>query len=254
MKNSTLDLLGLPDPVGLGESENLDLPGLKKPAGLPDPVGLYKSSLDKICRIMKIQQTQTYRVWKTQQVVLLIACVFLFSCQQTYTPKPNAYFRIDFPEKGYRLYDSICPFTFEYPTYGTLVHDTRTSESCWFTINFPKYRGSIYLSYLNIDNRFDLFIEENWKIIFSGIAQKADAVFENPHADPENKVFGTLYDIRGNAASAVQFFVTDSTKNLLRGSLYFAVRPNQDSLAPAVAFFREDIIHLMETIRWKDVK
>ena len=179
-----------------------------------------------------------------------------YSCQRNYTPKPRAYYRIDFPEKEYRLYDSICPFTFEYPVYGTLVHDTRpTSEPCWMNINFPKYNGTINLTYieLNSHDMFDVIIEDDWKMIFSVIAQKADAVEQHQYYDPEMKVYGIISDIKGNAASAVQFYVTDSTKNYLRGSLYFAVRPNQDSLAPAVAFFREDMIRLIETVRWKNV-
>ena len=184
--------------------------------------------------------------------------IFCFSCQQSYTPKPHAYYRIDFPDREYRMYDSICPFTFEYPVYGTLVHDTRpTFGACWILINFPKYKGTINLTYHEIisGNDFDKLIEENWKMIFSIIAQKADAVEEKHiHINPEMKVYGKIFDIRGNAASAVQFYVTDSTKNFLRGSLNFAVRPNQDSLAPAVAFFREDIVRLMKTIRWKDEK
>jgi gliding motility-associated lipoprotein GldD len=220
--------------------------------GLPDPVGLFRFFLNK-----------TYRVWKTQQVwkplqlilILLLACMLLFSCQQNYVPKPHAYFRIDFPEKEYQMYDNICPFTFEYPVYGKLIPDTRpTSEPCWFNIDFPKYRGTIYLSYWKIDSNFDRFIEDDWRMIYGGIAQMADAVDPVGYENSENKVFGTLYDIKGNAASAVQFFVTDSVKNFLRGSLYFATRPNHDSLAPAISFFREDIDHLMKTIRWKEVK
>ena len=190
-------------------------------------------------------------------VYCLLLFVCCFSCRRTYTPKPNAYFRIDFPEKEYQIYDSICPFTFEYPVYGILAPDARpASGRCWLYINFPKYKGTINLTYheINSDNNLDELIEDNWKMIFSIIAQKADAVDPQQYSDFEHNVFGTLYDIKGNAASAVQFFVTDSVKNYLRGSLYFYARPNYDSLAPAVAFFRKDIIHLMETIRWEDVK
>jgi gliding motility-associated lipoprotein GldD len=176
----------------------------------------------------------------------------LSSCQRNYTPKPHAYYRIDFPEKEYRLYDSICPFTFEYPVYGTVAPDTRpTSGPCWINIEFPKYGGTIYLTYLEIDSNFDQFVEDNWKMIFNKIAQKADAVDQRAYENPDLKVYGTIYDIRGNAASSVQFYVTDSVKNYLRGSLYFSTKPNQDSLAPVITFFREDIIHLMESIEWK---
>ncbi len=184
--------------------------------------------------------------------LFVFVCMFLFSCQRNYTPKPHAYFRIDFPEKEYQRYDNICPFTFEYPVYGRLVPDTRpTSEPCWFNIEFPKYKGTIYLTYLKIDDNFDQLIENEWKMVYSKIAQRADAVEPHEYANPDLKVYGTIYDIKGNAASSALFFVTDSVKNFLRGSLYFAAKPNQDSLAPAVTFFREDIIHLMESIEWK---
>ena len=66
------------------------------------------------------------------------------------------------------------------------------------------------------------------------------------------KVFGILYDLKGNTASAVQFYVTDSLNHYLRGSLYFAAEPDADSLKPVIDFFREDIIHLIETLKWKN--
>ena len=50
---------------------------------------------------------------------------------------------------------------------------------------------------------------------------------------------GILYDLKGNTASAVQFYVTDSTRHYLRGSLYFASEPDADSLEPVIDFFRE---------------
>ncbi len=183
------------------------------------------------------------------------AMILLFSCQQTYTPKPHAYFRIDFPEKEYRSYESACPFMFDYPVYGTVAPDNRpTSEPCWFNIQFPGYKGTIYLTYRKITGNFDEFTEDNWKIIYNKIAQKADAVDPHDYADFGRKVYGTIYDIKGNAASPIQFFVTDSIENFLRGSLYFAVKPNQDSLAPVISFFREDIVCLMESVRWKEEK
>jgi len=64
-------------------------------------------------------------------------------------------------------------------------------------------------------------------------------------------VHGILYDVGGNAASAVQFYVTDSSRHFLRGSLYFYASPNADSIAPAVEYFRKDVEHLIETLKWK---
>jgi len=193
---------------------------------------------------------------KFQAWAFCLMMMALFSCQRNYTPKPNSYYRIDFPDKEYRLYDSICPFTFEYPVYGKVVPDTHpNSEPCNMNIIFPKYKGTIYLTYIEIDSdrTFDQLIETEWDIVYKKIAQKADAVEPRLICDnPDENVFGVMYDIGGNAASQVLFFVTDSVKNWLRGSLYFYARPNHDSLAPVVSFFREDIVFLMESVRWKE--
>jgi len=175
------------------------------------------------------------------------------SCQQNYTPKPNAYYRIDFPEKEYRMYDSICPFTFAYPVYGTIAPELRRiPEPCCFNIVFPRYKGTIYLTYKEIDNDFDVFFEDNWHFLFK-IAQRADAIDEYQIDIPETDVYGMIYYLSGNAASQVQFYVTDSIKNFLRGSLYFYTsKPNHDSLAPVVSFFRDDIVFMIESLRWKE--
>ena len=191
---------------------------------------------------------------KNSSLLIMLVCI-LFSCKQSYSPKPHGYFRIDFPVKEYQLCDSIYQFSFEYPTYGKLEPVARPAyNSSLFNLQFPEYKGTIHLTYIEINNNIDQLIETEWKMVYSKIAQRADAVNPREYANPELNVYGTIYDISGNAASSVLFFATDSVKNFLRGSLYFSAKPNQDSLAPVVTFFREDIIHLMESIRWKDDK
>lgn len=65
------------------------------------------------------------------------------------------------------------------------------------------------------------------------------------------KVYGLLFDISGNTASSLQFYVTDSTKHFLRGSLYFNSIPNIDSLQIVVDFLKKDILHIINTTAWK---
>ena len=67
-----------------------------------------------------------------------------------------------------------------------------------------------------------------------------------------HKTFGTLYDIHGQTASAVQFHITDSNQLFLRGSLYFHASPNQDSLSTISQSIREDILKIIETLKWED--
>jgi gliding motility-associated lipoprotein GldD len=61
-----------------------------------------------------------------------------------------------------------------------------------------------------------------------------------------------LFDIKGDAASPLQFLATDSARHFLRGSLYFYARPNRDSLAPVIDYIKTDVVHLIETLEWRD--
>jgi gliding motility-associated lipoprotein GldD len=65
-----------------------------------------------------------------------------------------------------------------------------------------------------------------------------------------DNVGGILYEIGGDAASPIQFFVTDSTNHFLRGALYFNSAPNADSLAPAIKYAKEDIMKMITTLKW----
>ena len=66
-----------------------------------------------------------------------------------------------------------------------------------------------------------------------------------------NNVSGLLFKLGGNAATQRQFFMTDTTKNFIRGALYFYASPNADSVKPVVDFIQQDIDHLIKTFRWK---
>lgn len=66
-----------------------------------------------------------------------------------------------------------------------------------------------------------------------------------------NGIGGVFFNVGGNAATAKQFFVTDTTRNFLRGALYFDSAPNEDSLGIVNLFLQKDMAHLINTFRWK---
>ncbi len=173
------------------------------------------------------------------------------SCNQEYTPKPKAYFRIDFPEKKYQKFDSLCPFQFEYPTYAQMLVP-KTGDYCWKDIYFKKFNAKIYVSYKKITllDSLNKFIEDSHTLAYKH-SIKADAISEQIFINPQKKAYGVLYAIKGNAATPLQFHITDSSKHFLRGSLYFNNVPNKDSLAPVIEFLKKDVIQLMETLQWK---
>jgi len=184
--------------------------------------------------------------------VIALMLLALMCCKPHYTPKPAGYLRIDFPEKAYQIYNTSCPYTFEYPLYGKITADSsKISELCWINIEFPGFGGKIHISYKQVNNNVNTFIEDSRTLAYKHTV-KADAISETLYTNDEKRVFGLLYQIKGDAASSVQFYLTDSTKHFLRGSLYFNVQPNADSLAPVIDFFKEDVMHLIETLEWKD--
>ena len=84
---------------------------------------------------------------------------------------------------------------------------------------------------------------------------KADAIPDAIYYENyEKKVFGKVYRIEGNVASNVQFSLTDSTNHMISAALYFYVKPNYDSILPAIRYLEKDIDHLIESLEWKDLK
>jgi len=118
------------------------------------------------------------------------------------------------------------------------------------SISFPDYKAKIHLSYKDISGNLNQLTEDARTLAYKH-TYKADAIDEQVFINPEQKVYGILYDIKGNSASSIQFYVTDSSKHYLRGALYFRCQPNKDSLAPAIEYFTADVVHLIETLRWK---
>lgn len=167
-------------------------------------------------------------------------------------PKPRAYYRLNFPEKKYVKYDSSCPFSFEIPTYSYIKKDEYPgAEPCWLNLEFPTFRGTLHLSYKEANGNLDTLLQNTYDLAYKHQI-KASGIREQLIQRDSAKVYGLVYDIGGNAASSVQFFLIDSSKNFIRGALYFQAVPNTDSIKPVVDFIRKDIYHLINTFTWKN--
>lgn len=182
----------------------------------------------------------------------LILIIALASCNEEYTPKPRGYVRIDVPEFSYRTVESDCPFSFESASYANYVLDERGgAEPCWFNIEYPQYKAKLHFSYKPVNGNLVEFMEESRNLTNKHMS-KASNITETLVLRNADRVFGMLYLIEGSeAASPLQLYLTDSTDHFLRGALYFNVSPNNDSLAPVINLIQEDVLHLIETLSWK---
>jgi gliding motility-associated lipoprotein GldD len=184
---------------------------------------------------------------------LAVAIILVVSCGDNYFPKPRGYFRIDFPQKKYRTFDTIFPYSFEYPVYTKIVPDNSTlAEPYWINIIYPSFHAQLHISYKVIKGDLKNYLEDSRTLVNKHIP-KASSISQREYADPVNKVYGLVYNIKGSeAASVYQFYLTDSTRNFLRGALYFDLVPNNDSLSPVIDFLKADIEHMISTFRWKN--
>lgn len=192
----------------------------------------------------------------TLRGIIVIICVLLLglfsSCGRDYAPKPRGYFRIKFPDKKYQAFKGACPFRFDYPRYAIIEPDTNVSaRPCWFDVVFPSYNARIHLSYYPISSQkvFNQLVEDARTFAFKHTV-RATAIDESTISFPDERVYGILYSIEGNSASSVQFFVTDSTRNYLRGALYFHEKPRLDSIRPVLDFLKQDINVMIKSMKW----
>ncbi len=177
----------------------------------------------------------------------------LISCdsEDVATPKPRAYFRIAFPEKKYISYDSVCPFTFDMPSYSQIENDDNPiAEPCWINLVFAPFQAKLHISYREIKNDLPQLLANTYELAAKHQV-KASGIETQPISKEKSKVYGLIYNIEGNAACPLQFFVTDSTTHYLRGALYFNASPNADSIAPVLNFLRKDVLQFIESFQWK---
>lgn len=207
-------------------------------------------------------------------MLLFISCSLFFACNSTYTSKKKGYYKVDFPERKYvTFHQEGYPYTFEYPVYAQVIKDSTYFDASaenpyWINLDFPQFGGRIFLSYKIIGgksvfkirqangsykdssgiNAFDNMVNDAFNLTNKN--QAVTSVIKDSLMRTPNGLTGIFFKVGGNAATAKQFFLSDTTKNFIRGALYFDVTPNADSLRPVQDFLQTDIEHMINTFKW----
>ena len=184
-------------------------------------------------------------------IILVLLLIGLSACRHEQTPRPRGYYRIAFPEKAYKQLNESLPYDFRIPVYAIVTPDLMNPEQKeWITIEIPDNHAQIHISYKKIDHNLSRLIEESRNLVYKH-SKKASSIEEQVFVYPSKKTYGMIYTIRGNAASPMQFYLTDSVSHFLRGALYIKEIPNYDSLRPVIKFLSEDVIEILSTTEWK---
>lgn len=193
------------------------------------------------------------RILPVLGLVLFLVLISLASCGDTEMPKPRSWFRIDIPAHEYVVFDTNYPYSFEYADYSMISKVEREGHPYWINIYYPKFKARVYISYNHVENDINRFLSDAHTMAFKHIS-KANDIRQALIIEPENRVYGLVYYIKGNdVASPLNFYVTDSVEHFLRASLYFDMKPSNDSLEPVIEGIEEDLKHLVKTLEWKSI-
>lgn len=178
--------------------------------------------------------------------LLIVVGISFLGCKDDAVPKPSSYLRLDYPEAEYVTFENQCPYAFEMNSAAVITE----KQPCSFTVHYPNMKATVFLSYKPVQSNIDSLLRDAQKLTYKHVI-KADNIIEQPYLNPQKKVYGMFYQVGGNAATNTQFYVTDSTRHFVTGSVYFYAKPNFDSIMPAADYIKNDMRRLMETIYWK---
>ncbi|WP_299672554.1 gliding motility lipoprotein GldD [uncultured Tenacibaculum sp.] len=175
--------------------------------------------------------------------------LILMSCGGETLPKPKAYLSLNYAKPNYQKINVERPYTFEVSN----VAKIKSLPKNWLKIQYPELKASVDITYRPVkDNLKELLLEAE-KLVFEHTVKADNISNTEDYINKEKKVYGKMYFIYGNAASQVQFHVTDSVQHFLKASLFFYSKPNFDSVLPAVDYVKKDMVKMMETLEWNNI-
>ena len=191
-------------------------------------------------------------------LIWLAFALAITACDRTVqAPKPRAYPRVIYPERGFQLFDKdYCQFSFQYPAYAQVERDSSPDPNmpehspCWFNLYIPAFDCRLHCSYYEIgkEKSFETLKQDAFELV-DWHNKKANYIEEMAIKNGRGAE-GLAFSIQGPAATPFQFYLTDNKTHFFRASLYFNTKINPDSLAPLYDFVLQDVMQIIDTFEW----
>ena len=190
------------------------------------------------------------------RAIQFIILLLLAACgSDVNVPKPHAYPREYYPEKAYQLFDTTAPYSFLYPKYA-IVEPYRDADSnahsYWYNVHYLPFNATLHLSYQEFKDRseFDQLFDDTRRLAYKHDV-RAEEIEEIELQNPKTHSSGIIYELKGNTATNLNFYISDGQKHFLRGALYFNAKTEIDSIEPIFQFIKQDVVRMIETTVWK---
>jgi gliding motility-associated lipoprotein GldD len=175
------------------------------------------------------------------------------ACTRDYQPKPKGYNRFVLPEPAYVPLPDSLPYFFEYSAHARLLKDTSwIRDRNWVEIYYPQWKANIHVTYYRVHGS-EKKLKELMGDAYTLTAKhqiKASGIDETLVRTPNGKL-AIVAEISGEVPSPFQITMTDSAENFLRTAFYFNTRIQNDSLQPVMEYVKKDMLHMVNTLRWK---
>jgi gliding motility-associated lipoprotein GldD len=182
----------------------------------------------------------------------LLTVLILFSCNQDVIPKPKAVLKLEYPKARYKAYLSDCPFSFDSNSSAEVEKPKGKVNYCGINLSYSGLKGKIHITYQAVDDNLLTELIKDAQNLTQEHTKVAEGIKPSQFENIKHNTYGMVYEVEGDAATPVQFYVTDNKKHFLRGAVYFSVKPNYDSILPAAHYLKKDVLVLMESLKWKD--
>lgn len=185
-------------------------------------------------------------------IAILTLSTLLVGCEETnFIPKPPTYLRLELPEHTYQVHEDECNYTFEISDlYKIEAAPEQEGMKCHKRIDLGPLNGTAYVRYWSMEEPLAFYVNSaNDEIDRHKL--KADNIIDEHILRPEERVFGTFFELQGNVATPFQFYLTDSTDQFLYCEVLFNSRPNYDSLKPTLDYLKKDLKQFVNTLKWK---
>lgn len=167
-------------------------------------------------------------------------------------PKPYGYVRLTMPDTCYA--DAVpkgYPYRFDVSCHAEVrpVSDEQGGQY-WIDLYYPALNATVHCSYQPVRGNLRELTDDAIRFVYRH-SSHASSIPEQGFVHAEARVYGVLFDLEGNTASSMQFFVTDSVRHFFRAAAYCDCVPNADSLAPVYDYLHKDVVRMVESFEWR---
>ena len=174
-----------------------------------------------------------------------------FSCENNSSlPKQDAYLRIEFNEPNYLIHKSQnSKINFLYNASSSSLKFTSART---INLDYKQLGMGLDISFdkLNDETELTNYLRD-FNLLLDAHTKRSNGFLIKEFENRNYSTYGKLYEFRGDVASPIQFFLTDSINNFIHGSLNMTAKSKYDSIYPSVQYIKNDILVFFESINLK---